>query len=144
MDKIEHIGIAVKDLEKSYEFYKNGLGLVTGEEFNKPEDGIVFFKMKFTVLALFPHDQLAKDLGEKFRGGKAGFSGVTLAHNTNSDEEVDTVLAEAIKAGAKLEKPAQRAEWGGYSGYFSDPDGHLWEVACGTTPLNSDGSVPIP
>ena len=141
--RISIITLGVENLSRSYEFYKNGLGLKTGEEFSKPEDGIIFFKTKYTILALYPYDKLAEDVGEDFKVKKAKFSGITLAHNTHSEGEVDSVLQQAAAAGGKIEKPAKRAEWGGYSGYFSDPDGHLWEVACGTSPLNDDGSVPL-
>lgn len=142
--RVSIITLGVESLERSFAFYKKGLGLETGSEFCKPEDGIIFFKTQFTVLALFPYDKLAKDIGEGFNVPKAKFSGITLAHNTRSKTEVDEILSRAEKAGAEIVKPAQLAEWGGYSGYFSDPDGHLWEVACGTTPLNPDGSVPLP
>ncbi len=141
--RITIITLGVEDLNRSFDFYKNGLGLETGEEFSKPEDGIVFFKTKFVVLALYPYDKLAEDVGEEFLVKKSKFSGITLAHNTRTEQEVDSILEQAKKAGGKIEKQAQRAEWGGYSGYFSDPDGHLWEVACGTSPLNEDGSVPL-
>lgn len=80
-------------------------------------------------LALYPLEALAKDVSPDFDSNRSGFSGVTLAHNTTSKAEVDTVLGLAKRAGAKIEKPAQEVFWGGYSGYFSDPDGHLWEVA---------------
>ena len=74
-----------------------------------------------------------------------GFNGVSLAYNTRNREEVETVLAEAEAAGAKLVKPAQEAFWGGYSGYFSDPDGFLWEVAWNPSfPIAADGSIRIP
>jgi uncharacterized glyoxalase superfamily protein PhnB len=75
---------------------------------------------------------------------RSGFSGVTLAHNTRSKAEVDTVLELAKKAGGKIEKAAQDVFWGGYSGYFSDPDGHLWEVASAESwEFNEDGSLVI-
>ncbi len=79
-------------------------------------------------MALYPWDELAKDATVPESG--SGFRGVTLAHNVDSPEEVDEVLEEAVAAGATLVKPGQRADWGGYSGYFADPDNHLWEVAC--------------
>ena len=79
-------------------------------------------------MALHPWDELAKDATVPESG--SGFRGVTLAHNVDSPEEVDEVLEEAVAAGATLVKPGQRADWGGYSGYFADPDNHLWEVAC--------------
>lgn len=78
-------------------------------------------------MSLYPLDALADDVGISVEGD--GFSGVTLAHNVRSREEVDAVLKAAVAAGAKLVKPAQDTFWGGYSGYFSDPEGYLWEVA---------------
>ena len=141
--RISIVTLGVKDLARSFEFYRNGLGLPTGESFNKPEDGIVFFQTKFTVFALYPYDKLAEDVGPGFDVPRAKFGGFTLAHNVDTESEVEAVLAEAEKAGGKIEKPAQKVFWGGYSGYFSDPDGYLWEVAKGTTPLNPDGSVAL-
>jgi uncharacterized glyoxalase superfamily protein PhnB len=75
---------------------------------------------------------------------RSKFTGITLAYNTRTKDEVTQVLALAERAGAKIEKPAQDAFWGGYSGYFSDPDGYLWEVAYGAFPLREDGSLVIP
>ena len=141
--RVSIITLGVDDLNKSYDFYKNGLGLETGEEFSKPEDGIIFFKMNGVVLALFPFEKLAEDIGDEFKVKRSKFSGITLSHNTRTESEVDEVLKQAENAGAKIEKPAQTAHWGGYSGYFSDFDGHLWEVACTTSALNEDGSVPL-
>ena len=91
-------------------------------------DDIIFFKLGELQLALYPWDELAEDATVESAG--SGFRGVTLAHNVEFYELVDSVLAEAVTAGATLVKPAQRAAWGGYSGYFSDPDGHLWELSC--------------
>jgi len=78
------------------------------------------------VLALYPRHLLAEDATVSAEGG--GFSGVTLAHNVASEREADEVLRQAERAGARIVKPAQKVFWGGYSGYFADPDGHLWEV----------------
>ncbi len=72
------------------------------------------------------------------------FSGITIAHNVREKHEVDELLAEAARAGAKIEKRAADTFWGGYSGYFSDPDGHLWEIAWGAFDFNDDGSLVIP
>jgi uncharacterized glyoxalase superfamily protein PhnB len=129
------------DLEVAYHFYANGLGFPTNRH---PEQDIVFFQMQGTCLAIYPHDKLAEDVGEKFQGGERGkFSGVTIAYNARTKEEVDVVFAKAIAAGANAEKPPQDVFWGGYSGYFSDPDGHLWEVAFGAFEFNDDGSLKI-
>ena len=123
--KIGIITLGVSDLKKSLVFYRDGLGFPTHDY--KEEMGIVFFKLEGTWLALYPREKLAEDLGMSTEG--SGFSGVTLAHNVNTKEEVDAVVQLAVSAGAKLVKQPQEVFWGGYSGYFADPDGHLWEVA---------------
>ncbi len=128
--RITIITLGVSDLKRSYRFYKNGLGLSTEDS---PEKGIIFFQLDGTKLALYPIDKLAEDVGPEFEeqeNEKRKFSGITLAHNTETRDEVDQLLECAKQAGAKIEKKAQEVFWGGYSGYFSDPDGHIWEVAC--------------
>src|SRR5277367_4819789 len=106
-------------------------------------EGIVFFQTGGMALALYPRHGLAEDANVSPDGG--GFSGVSLAYNGRSRAEVDAVLAEAVAAGAKLVKPAQEAFWGGYSGYFGDPDGFLWEVAWNPSfAIAEDGSIRIP
>jgi hypothetical protein len=89
--------------------------------------GITFFKLSGAWLMLFPRDELALDAQVSSSG--QGFSGITLAHNVDSKAEADVVLKEAEKAGVRITKPAQDTDWGGYSGYYSDPNGCLWEVA---------------
>ncbi len=123
--KIGIITLGVVDLKRSLVFYRDGLGFPTHDY--KEEQGIVFFKLEGTWLALYPKEKLAEDLGMSTEG--SGFSGVTLAHNVNTKEEVDAAVELAVTAGAKLIKQPQEAFWGGYSGYFADPDGYLWEVA---------------
>ncbi len=117
------VTLGVDDLDRSTTFYRDGLGL--------PEydwDGpITFFDPEGTWLALFDREALAEDATVPAQG--SCFGGVTLAHNTRTEAEVDDVLAEAEAAGAEIVKPAAATDWGGYSGYFADPDGHLWEVA---------------
>ncbi len=95
------------------------------------------------AVSLFPRAELAKDAGISAEG--TGFSGIAIAYNTRSKEDVDSVLAEAESCGAEIVKPAQEAFWGGYSGYFRDLDGHLWEVAWnpGFT-LDGEGAVRLP
>ena len=138
--RISIITLGVKDLQKSYDFYTS-LGFLTSK---RPSDGIVFFKTGGVCLALYPFDELAKDISPEFASCRIGFSGITLAHNTTSQSEVDDVLNLAVSAGGKIEKPAQTVFWGGYSGYFSDPDGYLWEVAYGDCwEFNEDGSLVI-
>jgi catechol 2,3-dioxygenase-like lactoylglutathione lyase family enzyme len=117
------ITLGVKDLDRSIQFYENGLGLPRKEG---PE-GIAFFETTGTMLALYPRNKLAEDITVSEEG--AGFQGFTLAHNVSSPEEVDATLMEAATAGAEIVKPGQKAFWGGYSGYFRDPDGFYWEVA---------------
>ena len=106
-------------------------------------EGIVFFQAGGVALALYPRVELAKDANVPADGD--GFSGVSLAYNTRHRHEVDTTLEDAKRAGAKILKPAREAFWGGYSGYFSDPDGFLWEVAWNPFfAIAQDGSIRIP
>ncbi len=118
------ITLGVSDLQRSIEFYRDRLGFPVRLEL----DDIIFFELGDLQLALYPWDDLANDATVSAAG--SGFRGVTLAHNVATCEEVDQVLNNAVECGATLIKPAQQADWGGYSGYFADPDGHLWEVAC--------------
>ena len=110
---------------------------------NAKADDIVFFQTGGMALALYPRVELAKDA--KVSPDGHGFSGITLAYNTRTRDEVDSVLAQAEAAGAKVLKPAQETFWGGYDGYFSDPDGFLWEVAWNPFfPIAEDGTIRIP
>ncbi|GAB7080246.1 VOC family protein [Megalodesulfovibrio paquesii] len=125
--RISMITLGVTDLERATRFYEEGLGLP-----RLPFAGAIsFFSLNGTWLALFDRDELAADAGvpppAPLVPGRC--SGVTLSHNVASKEEADAVLAQAVAVGAMLIKPAQDTDWGGYSGYFADPDGHLWEVA---------------
>jgi catechol 2,3-dioxygenase-like lactoylglutathione lyase family enzyme len=139
--RVSLITLGVADLERSFKFYSAGLGLPTNW---RPEKGVIFFQTSGTTLALYPMEKLAEDIGEHFQGASIKFGGVTLAHNTRTQGEVDLLLMKAKKAGAKILKAGAPTFWGGYSGYFSDPDGHVWEVAYGAFPLNEDGSLQIP
>lgn len=123
--KISIVTLGVDDLERATRFYRDGLGL---PQYEFEGGGISFFCLEGTWLALFPREELAKDIGIA-RDAPVGFSGITLAHNVASKAEVDQVLQLAVAAGAKLVKPAQDVFWGGYSGYFQDTEGHYWEVA---------------
>jgi catechol 2,3-dioxygenase-like lactoylglutathione lyase family enzyme len=139
--RISIITLGVADLERSYRFYHEGLGLPTPKS---PEDGIIFFQTGGTCLALYPLEALAEDISPTHPAERGPFPGITLAHNTRTKEEVDALLAQAEKHGAVIEKPAQDTFWGGYSGYFSDPDGYLWEVAYADSwEFNPDGSLVI-
>jgi uncharacterized protein len=137
--RVSIITLGVADLQRSREFYER---LGWRRSMIKAE-GIVFFQTGGMALALYPRHELAEDANVSPDGG--GFSGVSLAYNGRSRAEVDAVLAEAVAAGAKLVKPAQEAFWGGYSGYFGDPDGFLWEVAWNPSfSIAGDGSIRIP
>lgn len=120
---ISLVTLGVKDLEKSVRFYRDGLGFPLMES----PPSVAFFTLNGTWLGLYSRESLAEDAMVPAEG--SGFGGFTLAHNVASEAEVDRVLEEAVAAGATLTKPGQKVFWGGYSGYFKDPDGHLWEVA---------------
>ena len=137
--RVSIITLGVADLERSYRFYSDGLGLPAGWG---PDKGIVFFRTRGTCLALYPADKLDEDIG-RTRPSEPGGPSITLAHNVETREEVDVVMTAAAAAGATVVKPAEEAFWGGYSGYFADPDGHLWEVACGAFPLDENGFLVI-
>jgi uncharacterized protein len=94
-------------------------------------------------LALYPYGELAKDVSPDIDVEKSKFSGITLAYKVKTKEEGDKMLQRAKQAGAMIEKPDQDTFWGGYSGYFSDLDGYLWEVAWGAFDFNDDGSLKI-
>jgi predicted lactoylglutathione lyase len=117
------VTLGVADVAKSRAFYE-----ALGWRPQPPtQDDVVFFQMNGMVLALFGRQALADDAGVP--NAKPGFSGVALAWNGRSEAEVDSALAEAVAAGARLIKTGQKTFWGGYAGHFADPDGHLWEVA---------------
>jgi len=139
--RISLITLGVADLQRSLRFYRDGLGLPTTWNGDR---GVVFFQTSGTCLSLYPYHKLAEDVAPEFLVERAKFSGIALAHNVREKAEVATVLAQAVSAGARLEKPAQDTFWGGHSGYFSDPDGYLWEVAWGAFPFRPDGSLDIP
>ncbi len=118
------VTLGVQDLSRSRAFYCDGLGFHASSSSN---ESIVFLEAGGAVLALYRRKLLADDANLPAEG--SGFGGVTLARNVASPAEVDAALETARRAGATILKPAQRAFWGGYSGYFADPDGHPWEVA---------------
>ncbi|ABC30962.1 Lactoylglutathione lyase [Hahella chejuensis KCTC 2396] len=122
--RISMITLGVEDLQRSVDFYENGLGL---PKMPMEDANVAFFTLNGTWLGLYPRHLLAEDAAVPDNG--SGFKGVTLAHNLASKAEVDAQIQQAVEAGAKLTKPAEDTFWGGYSGYFADPDGHLWEIA---------------
>ena len=121
--RISMITLGVRDLARAVEFYEKGLGFPRME--SPPE--VAFFTLNGTWLGLYGREALAKDANVSADG--QGFRSVALAHNVHSEAEVDELVSQAVAAGAKLVKAPEKVFWGGYSGYFEDPDGHLWEVA---------------
>lgn len=121
--RISMITLAVRNLDVAVDFYEQGLGLPRMD--SPPE--VAFFPLNGSWLGLYSRDALAEDATVSSEG--AGFEGFALAHNVSSEEEVNALMQQAIEAGARQIKPPQKVFWGGYSGYFEDPDGHLWEVA---------------
>ncbi len=121
--RISMITLGVDDLQRAIEFYEKGLGFPRME--SPPE--VAFFTLNGTWLGLYGRKALAEDAQVSFE--KGSFNSFALAHNLASEEEVDEVFEQAIKSGATPVKTPQKVFWGGYSGYFKDLDGHLWEVA---------------
>lgn len=121
--RISMITLGVSDLARSVAFYQQGLGFPKLE--SPPE--VAFFTLGGTWLGLYGREALAEDAKVSAEG--SGFKGFALAHNVKSEQEVHAVVDQAVAAGATLVKEPQKVFWGGYSGYFADPDGHLWEVA---------------
>ncbi|HEY8356785.1 MAG TPA: VOC family protein [Ramlibacter sp.] len=124
------ITLAVDDLERAVAFYRDGLGFPTkgiiGQEFGN--GAVAFFNLQAGLrLALWPRTSLAADTTLRLQARSS--TEFSLAHNVDSPTEVDTVISQAVQAGARVAKPAQPTFYGGYAGYFLDPDGHLWEVA---------------
>ena len=117
------VTLGVRDLAAAIDFYEKGLGFPRME--SPPE--VAFFTLNGTWLGLYGREALAEDARVAAEG--TGFEGFSLAHNVSSEKEVDEVVAQAVAAGAVLVKEPQKVFWGGYSAYFKDPDGHLWEVA---------------
>lgn len=121
--RLSFVTRGVWDLDRSIRSYQDVLQLPR----LPPPPGAAFFELGRTWLGLFPRDELAKDAGVSAEG--SGFSGFSLAHNVRSEAEVDRLLGHVAAHGGRIVNPASRALWGGYTGYFADPDGSLWEVA---------------
>ncbi|MCC6580006.1 MAG: VOC family protein [Phycisphaeraceae bacterium] len=140
--RISIITLGVRDLPRAIRFYRDGLGLPTSA---RDDATIAFFTTGGTRLALYPLDRLAEDVSPDTQVPLPGFTGITLAHNVRRKEDVAAVLDLARRAGGRIVKPAQDVFWGGHSGYFSDPDGYLWEVAWGPMfSFDSQGALIIP
>jgi uncharacterized protein len=138
--RVTVVTLGVSDLARSLRFYCEGLGFSPSSASN---DHIVFLDAGGVVLALYPRELLAKDAQLSPEG--SGFGGITVARNVGTKAEVDAALEAARNAGAKILKSAQEVFWGGYSGYFADPDGHPWEVAYNPHwKLDAEGYVVLP
>lgn len=137
--RLSLVTLGVADLARARAFYE-ALGWVRSV---KGAEGVAFYQAGSMAIGLWPRTELAKDAGVSADGG--GFRGIALAHNVRTREEVDAVLAEAESVGAAIVKPAGEVFWGGYTGYFADPDGFLWEVAWNPGfPLAEDGALILP
>jgi uncharacterized protein len=136
--RITLLTLGVDDLDRAVEFYGHGLGLPTkgivGREFE--HGAVAFFDLQAGLkLAVWPRADLARDAGLPVARGSAEFA---IAHNVRNEQEVDAVMQQAERAGARVVKRAQKTFYGGYAGYFADPDGHLWEVAFNPALLPED------
>jgi catechol 2,3-dioxygenase-like lactoylglutathione lyase family enzyme len=138
--RLNFVTLGVSDVKRAKAFYKR-LGLT---ESSMGNEHVGFFDINGVVLAVFGHEALAHDAKLEATPPPA-FRGVSLAWNTTSPAEVDAILEHAVAAGAKLVKTAEKVFWGGYSGYFSDPDGHLWEVAHNPyVTITKEGHIKLP
>lgn len=136
--RISIVTIAVDDLDRAVRFYE-AMGLTRHAGIT---DGVAFFQMGGAILGLFPRKSAEEDAGIAFSGAP---SAIYLAYNTRGEAEVDEVLAMAERAGGRIVKPAGRAFWGGWYGYFADSEGHVWEVAHNPGfPLDAEGRIALP
>ncbi len=136
---ISLVTLGTSDLPRARKFYETlGFRLSSASQ-----EAVSFFQLNNIVLGLFGRESLAQDAMVSAEG--SGFENITIAINVGSKEEVNTALAEAQAAGGRITKPAQDVFWGGYNGYFADPDGHLWEIAWNPFfKQNEDGTVELP
>jgi catechol 2,3-dioxygenase-like lactoylglutathione lyase family enzyme len=134
--RLSLVTLGVDDLDRAVAFYRD----IVGWRPISTAPGIAFFDLGGTVLALWPHAELTVELGQE--RGPGDYYGVALAQNLRSRDEVDAVFAELRARGATIAKEPAATDWGGYSGYFTDPDGHRWELAHNPGwPLDDDGRV---
>lgn len=132
------VTLGVSDLDASQKFYAETLGW----KISRPQEGIVFFQAGGVVLALFPREELAKDALVSAEGN--GFAGISLAYNAQSEAEVDEIISDLKSKGVRILKEPQKVFWGGYSSYFADPDGYLWEVAYNPFfPFDENGNLKL-
>jgi uncharacterized glyoxalase superfamily protein PhnB len=134
------VTLGVDDLDRAITFYRDVVGWTPAST----ADGVAFFDLGGTILALWPHRLLAADSGLSAEGLGA-YHGFALAYNARSREDVDAIFAQLLERGADIAKLPVETHWGGYSGYFTDPDGHHWEVAHNPFwPIRDDGRVEFP
>ncbi len=137
--RISIVTLGVDDLDRATRFYE-AMGLTAGM---KVPGDVAFFQMGGIILGLWPREKLAADAGVE--NTPRGFAGIALAYNVRSDAEVGETLEQAGRAGGRIVKPAQRAFWGGWYGYFEDSEGNLWEVAHNPSfPLDAEGRISLP
>ncbi|MGV0852901.1 VOC family protein [Mycolicibacterium phlei] len=135
--RISLITLGVDDLTRSRGFFEEGLGWTPAGVY----EGVAFYQLPGIALALFGRNDLAADCGVAVDGR---FSGISIAINQRTEAEVDEVMAQVQAAGGTIIKPAEKTYWGGYSGYFADLDGHVWEVAVNPAwTINDDGTISI-
>ena len=139
--RITLITLGVADLPRAVAFYRDGLGWPTAYQAGQE---VAFFDLRGTKLGLYGMHDLCADISAATPPPADGFRGITIAHNVRSREEVAAVLVAAERAGGRIIKPAQDVSWGGHSGYFTDPDGHHWEIAWNPVmPLDETGEMSL-
>ncbi len=140
--RLSLLTLGVTDFDRALRFYRDGLGFPVS---SASQGDVAFFRTGGIVLAIYPREKLAEDATVPDDGKVGAFSGIAVAHNVREKPEVAKILALAAASGGKIIKPAQDVFWGGHSGYFADPDGHLWEVAWNPGfPIAADGSLTLP
>ncbi len=139
--KLTLVTLGVADVAVSRRFYE-GLGFLAAE---LDSEGVAFFDLNGLVLAVFGRDDLAEDANAKLESGDQGYSRISLAINLESEAAVDAAMAFAAQQGGRITQPARKVFWGGYAGYFADPDGFLWEIAYNPFwPLDEHGRPQLP
>ena len=137
--RLHLVTLGVRDFEKSKKFYEETLGWKPASASN---GDVAFFQAGGVVFAIYPREKLAEDALTSAMG--SGFAGFTLAHNAKSESEVDEIIADLKSKGVKIVKEPQKVFWGGYSSYFADPDGYLWEVAYNPFfPFDENGNLKL-
>ena len=140
--RLSLVTLGTVDLERGIRFYRDGLGWPLAE-FAAESGEVAFFRTGGAIVTLYLRHLLAGEAGQCPEG--TGFGGIVLSHNVREREQVDAVLAEAVRAGGRILTPAREMDWGGYCGHMADPDGHIWEVAWNPGfPILEDGTLQLP